>query len=135
MLESNVFALARSLSNYEFKGQIPALWARAMNENQKREVRNLLVQAFADAKAKRKSGWQTMELSVLKNRVLQRTNRRFRETDYGVGTMRELVQGFPDILAVASDSETSVSILIELPNGTRADEESREAMGGGRPQV
>ena len=134
MLESNVFALARSLSNYEFKGQIPALWARAVNENQKREVRNLLVQAFADAKAKRKSGWQTMELSVLKNRVLQRTNRRFRETDYGVGTMRELVQGFPDILAVARDSETSVSILIELPNGTRADEESREAMGEGDPR-
>lgn len=96
--ESSAFALAKIWSSYEQGGQGPVNWARAMNDIQEQELRELLVRAFADAKAKGKADWQTMELSVLKNRVLQRTERRFRETDYGGKTCGSWYKDFPTFL-------------------------------------
>ena len=88
------------------------------------ELRELFVQAFADAKAKGKPGWRKMNLSVLKNRLLQRSDRRFREAEYGGTTMRELVDRFPDLLAIGEEREPSVSILVEM-----TDEELTEGKG------
>ena len=82
-----------------------------------KKLRDLVVQAFLDAKTKGKPGWQTMELSVLKNRLLQRTKRRFREVDYGATSIRELVELLPDVLAVEAGSRSSVSILVDVDDG------------------
>ena len=84
-----------------------------MNEKERQKLRGLIAQAFADAKAKGKSRWQTMDLSVLKNRILQRTDRQFHEADYGAQSMLELVQRFPEFLAVSQGRIPSVSILTD----------------------
>ena len=77
------------------------------------ELRELFVQAFADAKAKGKPSWREMNLSVLKNRLLQRSDRHFRESDYGGTTMQELVERFPDVLAIGNGRDPSVNYLVE----------------------
>ena len=80
------------------------------------EFRELVIQAFADAKAKGKPTWRTMDLSVLKNRLLQRTDRQFRESDYGAKTITELVEQFPDVLTLGRGRQPTVS-LIEAKDG------------------
>ena len=89
-----------------------------MNKKKKSELRQLFVQAFADAKAKGKPDWRTMDLSVLKNRILQRTDWRFREASYGGNSMLDLVANFPDLLAIEEGGRPTATILIEV-SGTR----------------
>lgn len=84
-----------------------------MNENRKLELRELLVQVFADAKASGKAEWRSMEIGVLKNRLLQRTERRFREADYDAKNILELVERFPDILHVTDGRQPSIRLLID----------------------
>ena len=79
-----------------------------------KELRELFVQAFADAKAKGKQGWRKMNLSVLKNRLLQSSQRRFQESDYGGTTMLELVERFPDVLAIEIGRDPLVNFLSEV---------------------
>lgn len=52
-----------------------------------------------------------MELSVLKNRLLQRTKRRFREADYGAGSIGELVGKHPDLLVLGGGRPPTVTLL------------------------
>ena len=87
------------------------------------ELRELFVQAFADAKVKGKPGWRKMNLSVLKNRLLQRSGRRFRESDYGGMTMQELVEQFPDVLAIGNARDPSVIFLVEVADKIRTEPE------------
>ena len=82
-----------------------------MNAKKKRQFRGLVLQAFADAWAKGKEDWRTMQLSVLKNRLLQRTERRFREADYGADSLAELVRRLPDDLAIAKGRFPAVRLL------------------------
>ena len=77
-------------------------------KDKQRELRELVIQAFSDAKTKGKPDWRTMALSVLKNRLLQRTNRGFREADYGVTTLRQLVELLPDLLVLEAGFPPSV---------------------------
>ena len=92
-----------------------------MSKNDKqRELRELVIQAFSDAKTKGKPDWRTMALSVLKNRLLQRTNRGFREADYGVSTLRQLVELLPDLLVLETGFPPSVSILVDVEDGRLA---------------
>ncbi len=93
-----------------------------VNREKEREFRELVLQAFGDAKAKGKSNWRTMDLSVLKNRLLQRTDRRFRERDYGARTMAEVVAQFPDVLALGKGRKPTVSLLTERDDGTTTGE-------------
>ena len=78
------------------------------------ELRELFVQAFTDARAKGKPGWWRMNLSVLKNRLLQSSEGRFRESDYGGMTMLDLVERFPDVLAIENGSDPLVKFSFEL---------------------
>jgi len=89
------------------------------------ELREMFVQAFADARAGGKPDWRNMNLSVLKNRLLQRSERRFQETDYGGKTIKELVERFPDLLKIDEDNNHSVSILIELGDNELAKDEDQ----------
>ena len=79
-------------------------------DSKENELRALIVRAFAEARAKGKADWRTMNLAVLKNGLLQSTGRGFRETDYGAKTIRELVEGVPDLLVLGKGSQPSVSI-------------------------
>ena len=53
----------------------------------------------------------SLHLSVLKNRLLQRTNRQFHEANYGAKTIRDLLERFPDLFALQHDAR-SVRILV-----------------------
>ena len=108
-----------------------------MSEKDKqRELRELVIQAFSDAKGKGKTDWRTMALSVLKNRILQRTNRGFRETDYGVTTLRQLVELLPDLLVLEPGFPPSVSILVDVENGSLANPMNgpTKLVGQGEPE-
>ena len=78
------------------------------------EFLQLALQSFADAKAKGKRDWQTMELSVLKNRLLQRTHRQFRESDYGATTLRGIIERFPEHFSLGGGQQPNVSLLLDL---------------------
>ena len=95
------------------------------------ELRELFVQAFADAKVKGKPCWRKMNLSVLKNRLLQRSERRFRESDYGGMTMQELVERFPDVLAIGNGRDPSVNFLVEVADKNLTEAEGLTTDDGG----
>lgn len=83
-------------------------------ESKQHQLRELVLQAFLDAKTKGKPDWQRMELSVLKNRLLQRTNRAFREEDYGANSIQEIVALLPNVLKLEAGPRPSVSILVDV---------------------
>lgn len=60
----------------------------------------LIERAFAQAKKAGKPEWWTMAIPVLKNRLLQITDQRFKESDYGASSFREFVQGQRDFLQI-----------------------------------
>ena len=101
-----------------------------MNRRQQQEFRELVMQAFADARKRGKKNWRTMDLSVLKNRLLQRTHRRFREADYGAATLAELVGMFPGELTLAKGRRPTVSLVEDTADGVAVGRE-REPVGGG----
>ena len=110
---------------------------RVSSKTNMQELRALFIQAFVDAKAKGKPGWRKMNLSVLKNRLLQRSMKNFKESDYGGSTMRELAELFPDLLVIGNEREPSVSILVEvddtnLTNG--GDYNTYDAVDTGAPR-
>lgn len=87
-----------------------------------RHLRELLIAAFADAKNKGKRDWQTMHLSVLKNRLLQRTERQFSEAAYGGGRMQDIVRMFPDILVLRAGPPPSAEFVSEVSTVVGVDE-------------
>ena len=67
-----------------------------------------------------------MQLSVLKNRLLQRTDRRFREADYGADSLAELVARFPREFALTRGRSPAVSLLGDLDGSANGDVERVE---------
>jgi len=54
--------------------------------------------AFERAKGTGRPDWYCMDVGVLKNRILELTDRGFRESDYGARTFMEFVRGHSDML-------------------------------------
>lgn len=52
-----------------------------------------------------------MSVAVLKNRILDLTERRFKESDYGASTFAEFVRNHDDILALDATQQPPVAIL------------------------
>lgn len=67
-----------------------------------------------------------MQLSVLKNRLLQLTGRDFREANYGAETMRELVEGMPDLLALGQGRD-QWSVSLRADNAAEVADGENEA--------
>ena len=63
-------------------------------------LRAQIQRAFEMARERKPQQWRTMTLAVLKNRLLQLTDRSFDETDYGVRNMQDLAALLPDLLTV-----------------------------------
>ena len=82
-------------------------------KGQSEQLRNLIIDAFATAKEKGKENWQTMELGVLKNRILQATDGQFRESDYGTELMVKLALRYPDVLLVTDEQRPKVTLVSE----------------------
>ena len=62
------------------------------------DSRELIRLAFDRAKGTGRPNWYHMDVGVLKNRILDLTDRGFRESDYGVRTFMEFVRSHDDIL-------------------------------------
>ena len=62
------------------------------------DSQELIRLAFDKAKESGRLNWYRMDVGVLKNRILNLTNRGFRESDYGVTTFMEFVRSQSDIL-------------------------------------
>jgi len=63
-------------------------------------ARQLVQTAFDRARQSGKPDWWIMAIPVLKNRLLQMTDREFRETNYGARSFRDFIQQHADILRV-----------------------------------
>jgi hypothetical protein len=63
-------------------------------------LRAQVQRAFEMARERKPQQWRTMTLAVLKNRLLQLTDRSFDEVDYGARNMQDLAALLPDLLAV-----------------------------------
>lgn len=74
-------------------------------------LKALVVEAFNKARSDGKRDWDRMTLAVLKNRILQITNGKFNERDYGGRRFIELIKALSDLVAV---DETTVPPTVEL---------------------
>lgn len=64
------------------------------------DLRQLIRQAFDVARESGRADWQQMTTAVLKNRLLDLTDRSFDEADYGARTISDLVRRLSDILLI-----------------------------------
>ena len=71
---------------------------RSRDASMSDDSHELIRLAFEKAKGTGRPNWYCMDVGVLKNRILELTDRRFRESDYGVPTFMEFVRGHSDIL-------------------------------------
>jgi hypothetical protein len=79
-------------------------------ERQEQAAR-LVRAAFLKARASGKPEWAVMKLAVLKNRLLDLSERRFREADYGVAGLREFVAQQSSILQLRGDTVAFIGTL------------------------
>jgi hypothetical protein len=73
-------------------------------------LRELLERAFWSARVTGKRDWNRMLVAVLKNRLLQLTNRCFKEEDFGATSLLELLARHRDLVAV---HHTARPVVIE----------------------
>ena len=76
-------------------------------------LEHLVVTAFQAARTSGKTDWRTMKLAVLKNRLLQGSNRAFRESNYGEASFRDLLLRLSDVIQVDGDSVELKTLNVE----------------------
>ena len=81
------------------------------------ESRTLIERAFEMARESGRPDWHRMSVAVLKNQLLDLTERTFREIDHGASTFLEFVRQHGDLLEVDSGTTPPVAIL----KGVRAE--------------
>lgn len=90
------------------------------------EFRALVRAAFEQAQANGKSDWAEMTSAVLKNRILDMTNRQFSQSRYGSPSFVHLVRRIPDLVDFVEDSPP-FRLRIKLP----VEQEESEASSRG----
>ncbi|MEU9571406.1 hypothetical protein AB0D62_16265 [Streptomyces massasporeus] len=84
--------------------------------------RQLIMQAFEAARRSGRSNWTEMTTAVLKNRLLDATDRAFRESDYGTRNIAAFVKEYPDLLTLDNSTIPPKVRLIDAswPQDTKA---------------
>jgi hypothetical protein len=77
------------------------------------EALELILAAFEAARDSDRPDWHTMTTAVLKNRLLDLTQRQFREGQFGVANITELVSLFPEHLELNVDGPQAKVTLID----------------------
>ncbi|MGK3201056.1 hypothetical protein [Amycolatopsis sp. MEPSY49] len=101
------------------------------NEASMAQGRTLVLAAFTEARSSGRPNWNVMTTAVLKNRILDATDRTFKEREYGVSTILEFVHLFPELLSVDSTSKpplvtlTATESLPELPSSEHEEDTHR----------
>lgn len=76
----------------------------------------LIRSAFELARESGSADWQTMTTAVLKNRLLDLTDREFEEADWGAQSFRDFISQFSDVVeAVPGTRPPEVRLLDDLP--------------------
>jgi hypothetical protein len=83
-----------------------------MHAEAKRDVRELIREAFEQARNRGKHDWSQMTLGVLKNRILAITNGEFRESDYGAATFSNLLSTLSDVVTVDATRRPAIVSLV-----------------------
>lgn len=81
--------------------------------------RDLLERAFFSARIAGKRDWNRMIVAVLKNRLLQLTDRQFREEDFGAHSLLELTSRYRDLVTI---DYTAKPVVIEWLQARSVDE-------------
>jgi hypothetical protein len=74
-------------------------------------ARELVLRAYAAAKATGRPDWRRMTTAVLKNRLLDLTDRTFDEADWGAATAREFVETLAPMLALDFTTRPTTAVL------------------------
>lgn len=88
------------------------------------EGRRLILRAFEAAKQSGRSNWSEMTTAVLKNRLLNLTERAFKEDDYGAPNFTAFVRRYPDLIALDESSMPPKVVLISDSSSTVVSEAS-----------
>lgn len=89
-------------------------------------ARELVLRSFAAAKASGRADWRRMTTAVLKNRLLDLTDRAFDEADWGATTTREFVERLAPTLAL--DFSTRPTTVVLHPDIDVGDQETAVAV-------
>ncbi len=81
------------------------------NSDNLEELRALILEAFSSAASEGRADWYQMRGSVLKNRLLDLTNRSFDESTYGAERFSDLVEQLSDVLVA---DHTAKPFIVEL---------------------
>lgn len=84
-----------------------------MNEEQRSVAKQLISNAFAAARSKGRSDWRRMTLAVLKNRLLQLSDKHFSEADYGFQSFAEFARQFPELISIDWSAKPPMVELVE----------------------
>lgn len=89
------------------------------------ESRTLIQRAFATARESGRPHWHRMSVAVLKNRLLDLTERSFREADYGASTFQEFVRLHSDVLEIDDSAMPPVVTLKGVSAESHSNPETR----------
>ena len=97
------------------------------------DARDLIRQAFRQARDSGKGDWRRMTTAGLKSRILTLTNRRFEESAYGAASFAEFLSKYADIIAV---DRTYSHPIVELnEEGSPALESPETGSPSGRGRI
>jgi len=80
-------------------------------DRRREDARELVLRAYATAKAAGRADWRRMTTAVLKNRLLDLTDRNFDEADWGATTTREFVELLAPMLTLDSSTRPTTVML------------------------
>ena len=90
------------------------------------EGKQLIIQAFRQARDSGKPDWYRMTTAVLKNRLLAITNRNFSESNYGASSFADFVSRFSDVLEI---DKVKFPAVVELKTEERTQLSSGSVSG------
>jgi hypothetical protein len=88
-------------------------------------LRGLVVEAFEQARRSGKSEWWVMTAPVLKNRLLQITDRKFDQSSFGADTLTELLS-LPELNSVVTVDASARPVRVTLRGRDHEDEARAE---------
>ena len=91
--------------------------------------KQLIIEAFRQARDSGKPDWFRMTTAVLKNRLLDITDRKFSEASYGASSLTDFVSKFSDLLSV---DRVQFPMVVELRQEERNSLDSSSASGESR---
>ena len=92
-----------------------------------------IVAAFEAARVRQKPDWFEMSVAVLKNRILDITNRQFREADYGVDSFGEFLNLYPELVEIDATRRPPLARLRGIISSERSTQpDSAQTHSSGR---